>query len=266
MIRKMRGGSYVLFVMFMICVSVLLSASWGGYILKTKKTSSSGCGCHGPLDNSVSVQIIGPDTVVAGSVSDYQVIITGGPLKGGGTDIAVMDGTLIAGPGLYEEMNELTHSQPMLPANGKVTFTFQFSAPVDRGIDTIYANGNSINGDGDNTGDSWNFAPNKAVVILPQANAVHDMAFGKREFSLAQNYPNPFNPSTKIRFTLPQSESIVLRVFDAHGVCVKTLAEGFFSEGSHELSFQNTSLPSGIYLYELQAGASSITRKMLLLK
>ena len=262
----MRGGNYVLFVVFVGFISIVFYASWSGYILKTRKTSSSGCGCHGARDTSISVRIVGPDTVQAGTTADYQVVITGGPLKSGGTDIAIMDGTLIAGPGLYEDLNELTHQQPMLPANGKITFSFQFTAPVDAGIDTMYANGNSANADGDNTGDSWDFAPNKAIVITPNAQGIGENSLRDKIFGLAQNFPNPFNPSTKIRFSLPEDGIIELHVFDSRGKFIQTLADGYFSKGTHELFFVNNGLPSGIYFYQIKKGASSITRKMLLIK
>lgn len=264
--KRMHGYTYVSFVMLVSFVSFLFCASWGGYILKTRKTSSTGCGCHGLPSPSVNVQIVGPDTVFTGSTSDYQIVITGGSLKSGGTDIATMDGTLLAGPGLFEEMNELTHNQPMPPSNGAVTFSFQYMAPVDAGIDTIYANGNSTNGDGDDTGDSWNFAPNKAVVILPTTQAVKDNQVVIRSLSLEQNFPNPFNPSTRVKFSLPKDDFVTLRVMDSRGTLIQTLADRFFSAGSHEITFNAGSLPSGIYFYQLKAGASCLSRKMLLLK
>jgi hypothetical protein len=264
--RKMSVGTYILFVMFMGFISIALSASWGGYVLKTRKTSSSGCGCHGAADTTVSVKIIGPDTMAAGTTANFQVVITGGPMLGGGTDIAVMDGTLIEGPGLYSDMNELTHSQPMAPANSKVTFSFQFTAPADAEVDTMYANGNSINNDGDATGDSWNFAPNKAIVITPAAQGVKDNAADTKSFRLEQNFPNPFNPSTNISFSLPKSETVTLDVVSSTGEYLQTIASGFFSEGRHEVFFSSNLLPSGIYLYQIKTGASSITKKMLLLK
>jgi len=83
---------------------------------------------------------------------------------------------------------------------------------------------------------------------------------------LEQNYPNPFNPSTTIRFTLPERMRVSLRVFNLLGQQVATVAEGVHDAGSHDLLFRATSLPSGIYLYQLEAGGTVQTRRMTLMK
>ena len=93
------------------------------------------------------------------------------------------------------------------------------------------------------------------------------------EFKLYQNYPNPFNPSTKIRFTitvplnLPQGETFVtLRIFDILGAEVGTLANEELPGGEYEVEFNASSLPSGVYFYQLRAGNFVETKKMVLLK
>ncbi|MCZ7555614.1 MAG: T9SS type A sorting domain-containing protein [Bacteroidia bacterium] len=82
--------------------------------------------------------------------------------------------------------------------------------------------------------------------------------------ALSQNYPNPFNPSTVIRYQLPTASMVELRVFNALGVEVAAPVLGHRSAGTHSVSFDAGELPSGMYLYELRALGSRLTRTMLL--
>ncbi len=86
------------------------------------------------------------------------------------------------------------------------------------------------------------------------------------EFYLSQNYPNPFNPSTVIGYQLPAQSDVTLEVFDMLGRRVALLENGLRSAGRHEVSFDASSLNSGIYIYRIQAGEFVQTRKMMLVK
>ncbi len=83
---------------------------------------------------------------------------------------------------------------------------------------------------------------------------------------LAQNYPNPFNPSTVIRYTLDAGRQTRLAVYDILGRQVAVLVDGMMPAGAHQVSFDASALPSGIYLYSLEAGGERIQRKMTLVK
>lgn len=85
-------------------------------------------------------------------------------------------------------------------------------------------------------------------------------------FTLSQNYPNPFNPTTTIEFTLPRPEQVAVSVYNLQGELVAVLAAGVFGAGVQQLVFDATGLPSGIYLYRLQAGELAISRKLILLQ
>jgi DNA-binding beta-propeller fold protein YncE len=91
-------------------------------------------------------------------------------------------------------------------------------------------------------------------------------------FSLEQCYPNPFNPTTSIRFTLPEEDLVVLKVYDMMGREVRTLANGRFTSGVHSVRWDGRNeagiaSASGIYLYRITVGtAVSATNKMILLK
>lgn len=85
-------------------------------------------------------------------------------------------------------------------------------------------------------------------------------------YALRQNYPNPFNPATKISFDLPEKSAVKLTVYDLLGRRVAVLAEGVTEAGTHEVEFDASALPSGLYFYRLDAGTFSDTKKMVLLK
>jgi hypothetical protein len=86
------------------------------------------------------------------------------------------------------------------------------------------------------------------------------------QFELAQNYPNPFNPSTTIKFALPQSSNVTLKVYNALGQEVSTLINQFMESGLHTINFDASNLNSGIYFYRLDSGQFSEVRKMTLIK
>lgn len=259
-----------------VLILILLFGSTLGYALYVQGSSGGrtgatqlngdGCICHGGTSPAVSVRISGADTVLIGSTNTYTVTITGGPLVRGGTNIAVSSGTLdvVSGSGLRKSGNELTHSTPKAPVNDTVSFEFTFTAPASAGTATLYANGNSVNFNGNSAGDEWNFAPNKTIVVSTTSSA--PMQSRPVGFELAQNFPNPFNPSTTIQFTLPQDDAVRLKVFDASGREVQTLVSGRTSRGSHTVSFNAANLASGVYLYRLETSTFSETKKMLLVK
>lgn len=86
-------------------------------------------------------------------------------------------------------------------------------------------------------------------------------------FTLNQNYPNPFNPSTKISFALPSAQEVTLKVFDLTGKEVAALLDNERKPaGVHEMIFNAHQLPSGVYLYRLEAGKSVEMKKMLLVR
>ncbi len=86
------------------------------------------------------------------------------------------------------------------------------------------------------------------------------------EFVLEANYPNPFNPQTVIPYVLPVTSEARLTVYDVLGREVAVLVEGTQPAGRHEVVFEADNLPSGVYLYRIEAGTVSIVRQMLLLK
>ncbi|MBU1131516.1 T9SS type A sorting domain-containing protein [Patescibacteria group bacterium] len=83
---------------------------------------------------------------------------------------------------------------------------------------------------------------------------------------LADNYPNPFNLTTVISYQLPTNSQVNVQVYDTAGRLIATLVDGWRQPGTHEVTFDGSNLPSGVYVYRLQAGEFSATGKMVLMK
>ena len=88
----------------------------------------------------------------------------------------------------------------------------------------------------------------------------------KPSFFHLSNFPNPFNPSTTIVYEIQRQSIVTLKVFDMLGSEVTTLFDGYAIAGKHELKFNATNLPSGVYFYQIKAGEFIKTKKMILLK
>jgi hypothetical protein len=85
---------------------------------------------------------------------------------------------------------------------------------------------------------------------------------------LEQNYPNPFNPTTQIRFALPESQQVTIRVYDVDGRMVSELVNNqTYSAGNHQVSFDGTGLSTGVYIYNLTTNSGfTMSRKLVLIK
>jgi hypothetical protein len=91
------------------------------------------------------------------------------------------------------------------------------------------------------------------------------------EIYLWQNYPNPFNPETTIRYQLPVSANVFLKIYNLQGQLVRTLINENKEAGFHEIVWDardetGQSMPSGVYLYRIQAADFTYVKKLTLLK
>ncbi len=85
-------------------------------------------------------------------------------------------------------------------------------------------------------------------------------------FRLYPNYPNPFNPSTAIPFSVDDPCRMILRVYDDRGTEVRILSDAFYQRGVHEVRFDATGLPSGVYVIRMEAEGFTASRKIALVK
>jgi hypothetical protein len=112
------------------------------------------------------------------------------------------------------------------------------------------------------------------AVILEQfqdVSSIFDPSVLPEEFALAQNFPNPFNPTTQIRFALPLTAMVDLKIYDILGREVKTLVRGELNPGTYTYEWDGrnnygNSVSSGMYIYRITAGKFIETKKMMMLK
>jgi uncharacterized protein (TIGR03382 family) len=120
-------------------------------------------GCHSAQASAdvPTVELVGPTSLEAGTTGSYTLLIRGGPAVKAGMNVATSAGTLNAGADTKilsnQGMNELTHNN--VPKNfdsatKEARFDFSLVAPATNGTVTLYASGNSTNGNANNTGDN----------------------------------------------------------------------------------------------------------------
>ena len=86
------------------------------------------------------------------------------------------------------------------------------------------------------------------------------------EYALEQNYPNPFNPTTTIKYQIPSSGNVTIKVYDILGNEVAKLVDGYMETGKYEVEFDASSLASGVYIYRLSVNDFVNVKKMVMLK
>ncbi len=90
-------------------------------------------------------------------------------------------------------------------------------------------------------------------------------------FVLDQNFPNPFNPQTTVRFHVPRSSHVNLRIYDVRGQLVRTLVEGTVESGTHSIQWfgndqTGKAVSTGIYFYKLETPDDTLLRRMVLMR
>lgn len=187
-----------------------------------------GSGCHTSQSGIVTAEVL----------TNFQVKITvSGTSSSVGGELVNADGQVVA-------VNNSTSSNPFIltaPAAGTYTVNAGYKNP------------------------SKEWGSTSAVVTV---TGVDEELIGLKPevFELYSNYPNPFNPSTKIRYAISQSAFTILKVYSMLGQEVVTLINEEKTPGVYEVSFDGLNLSSGTYIYKLQAGEYSQTRKMILLR
>jgi|WetSurMetagenome_2_1015567.scaffolds.fasta_scaffold63229_2 hypothetical protein len=102
----------------------------------------------------------------------------------------------------------------------------------------------------------------------------NNISFSPDKFELFQNYPNPFNGTTLIKFSLPKSSFVTLKVYDILGKEIYTLLNEYKSSGIYQIPLsinqytnnKYTALNSGVYFYRLQTDNFSQTKKLIIIK
>jgi len=254
-----------LLVIFLFIAGILY-ASIGGITGRTLKSTTSGCSCHGgAFTPDVTVTIAGPDTVIKSQSAQYTLTVTKASKTGAGLDIATRRGTLSPVSGnIHLSNGEITHNNNLPMTGGTVTVTFSYTAPATTGPDTLWATGLATNSNNSESGDDWNWAPSKRVIVREPLGIISNSTV--TGYSLSQNYPNPFNPSTTISFEIPKKDFVKISVYDINGKIAETLMNKEMLPGKHNISWSPKSFSSGIYIYKLEAGEYAETKTMILIK
>lgn len=144
-------------------------------------------------------------------------------------------------PVFLEEAFELSGTEVEMTVSGNITGYGGIKLPLQSNLATV------------------------SITVDPLTNtaAEDELPF---QYALSQNYPNPFNPVTTIAFSIPAGEYVSLKVYDTLGREVRSLIDGFTAPGSHEVLFEASDLPSGMYIYRLETKGYNQSRKLVLLK
>ena len=213
-------------VLFISLIFLSLTKSEPGFNGTTP--GCGGSGCHTAQSGIVTAEVL----------TNFQVKIT----VSGTTSIVA--GELVNSDGEVVAVNNSTSSNP---------FT----------LTALTAGTYTVNAGYKNPSREW--GSTSAVITV---TGVDEELIGLKPeaFELYSNYPNPFNPSTKIRYAIAQTAFTTLRVYSILGREITTLVNQEKTPGVYELNFDGSDIPSGMYIYKLQAGNYSMTKKMLLLK
>lgn len=149
---------------------------------------------------------------------------------------------------------------------GSHAWTVRWTSPAAGAGDvTLYVAGNAANGNFFNSGDR--IYATSVAWTEGGLSAVPGAAIA----SLGDNYPNPFNPRTTISYTLDEAGSVRLAIYGMDGRLVRRLEDGSRAAGEHRVAWDGLdgdgrAVPSGTYLYRLEAGTVRDTRTMTLLR
>jgi photosystem II stability/assembly factor-like uncharacterized protein len=136
---------------------------------------------------------------------------------------------------------------------------------IDDGLDASWIHAIAISGSSIYAGTGRAGVWRRSMAEIIDAVAALDSSLPVR-IELHQNFPNPFNPSTTIRYGLPERSHVSLAVYNMLGQAVTQLVNGEVDAGYHEVKFDGSYLPSGVYFYRLQAGRYVETRKLCLVR
>ena len=261
-----------LFLIFFTTV-VIVYGDPDGRTGRTLKTSTSGCGsCHGSTSTAdVIVTIAGPDSVTKGTTAQYTLTISKPGKTGAGLDIATRLGTLAPVSGnIHLSGGELTQNSNITMTNGSVTVTFSYTAPNSTGTDTIWATGLATNSSGGQSGDDWNWAPSKRIIVK-NLTAIEPISTIATEFSLGQNYPNPFNPSTKFEVSIAKESFTTIKLYNTLGEELYVFSNELLKIGKYEFTWNGvnmngTAVNSGVYFIKMISGEYTMTRRITLIK
>ena len=162
------------------------------------------------------------------------------------------------------------YKEQKLSINGEVVDTLAFDEPLQQWKDLTTSVSSSEVIQTISIDHFWGFMEFDYVDIIIEgvtvSNEQDEIESFPTEIQLNQNYPNPFNPSTNISYTIPNNSKVMLKVYNSLGKEVATLVNGNQSAGAYSVTWDASSVSSGVYFYQLVSGNEVMTRKMILIK
>lgn len=255
----------ILVLPFFICSVVFALPSYTGYSGAAGSKGTCASSCHGSGTGTITVTGF-PSSYEPGKSYAISIQHSGGSTISNfnaSTRIgasSIVAGTFTAGTksvaySVAGKENGMRASSNNIDAAG-----FTWTAPsAGTGDVTLYVSGLQGSKSGSNT---------KVVLTAKEqsATSVATSAIGPEMFELKQNYPNPFNPSTRITYTVPVSGFVTLSVYDIIGNKIAVLVSETKEAGEYTAIFDGLHLAGGSYLYQMNAGSFTETKRMVLIK
>lgn len=251
-------GSNVVISMFSLNDTSLLAAS--GYLWKTTNSGVNWYLCDsGNVDNKVSYFCTNDTIIYAGSTNG---IIYTSTNSGNNWNIKISE---IQGRNIKSmtALNNYVFAGMGYPG-GLYMSTNYGNNWTYLGLDSVFVTGLLIH-------DGYLFAATYGYGVwkyplspIVKINIIEQNV--PKYFGLNQNYPNPFNPSTNVKFSIVNAGDVKLVVYDVRGREVQTLVNESLKPGTYEVSFDGSSLTSGVYFYRLITNGYTQARKMLMIK
>ena len=195
-----------------------------------------------------------------GLIVDFRLKISN---KGTTTSIPAIEGTIRS----LDTAATLTSSNPSFTVGDITPKEVRISSPIRIAFSTWSAGTRDIRFEllfSSNATQYWR--DTITIRLVDPTGFAHEQEQIPATYELDQNYPNPFNPSTTIRYGLPHKSALQLTVFNALGQQVALLENGEQEAGYHEVQFDGSRLPSGVYFYRLRAGDFVQTKRLMILK
>ena len=229
--------------------------------------------CHNGNVNSGNgaISFIGlPQFYSPGETYSIEVVVSGENSRGFGFQATAMSNNDFAGTiSLNSSNSELNGSyvqQSSRTENG--SWVFDWLAPSSDIGEVIFSGSGLATGGNSSTGGDHVYTT--AISISPQQVSTQNDKINM-EFSLHQNYPNPFNPLTTLSYNIPHNNLVTITIYDMLGNVVNNLLNEYQDSGYKTRVWDATNnqgelVSAGVYLYSIEAGDFSQTKKMILLK
>jgi hypothetical protein len=235
----------------------LFAGTYGGGVFRSTNAGTSWTHLTGTNANILSLAVMGK-SLFAGTYGGgvYYSADSGKSWAQAGLATAIVRALAVSGARLFAGIS----SGVYLSTNNGASWSANNTALTDTNVNALGVNGTNLFA-GTGAGGVWR-RPLAELLVSVQTPSEGTPS----GFVLSQNYPNPFNPTTIITYQTPVAGSVRLVVYDMLGREVTVLVNDNKDPGVYEVKFNASNLSSGVYLYRMQSGTFTETRKFLLVR